>query len=191
MNSDKLAALVLKDIPAGNIPTITSRGVFPLSRMVDSIAESGDGAFVEIGTNLGNSARFIAGVLNKLGKNTTLHTFDPNPPDIKVDGVEFHNGLSPIDTVRFLSTSQPLAFLFIDGCHRPASTMADYCSHLEYMTKDTIVVLDDVRVGDRQWGSWATVEYITKTQGRATLEAYPSDHRLNNECAWCRIDNPV
>jgi predicted O-methyltransferase YrrM len=136
----------------------------------------GGGIILEIGTNKGGSSIFTALALLSMKKEFIIHTFDPNDPGTQFKNlldtlslhgiIKYHRGLSPKDTVAMLrETGIKIDMLIIDGSHDPDDTIRDFNKHREFLSKGSVVVVDDVRTRDNKWGAWKLVNSLKGEDG--------------------------
>jgi predicted O-methyltransferase YrrM len=138
-----------------------SSGAF-LHRLV---ARLGPRSAVEMGTAVGISGAYIASALQPGGRLVTLdilpvaletagETFRAAGVDDRVEMVEgpFGETLEPT-----LKRVAPVDFLFVDGHHEEAATIAYLDLALPHLAESALVIFDDIDFSPGMERAWATV----------------------------------
>lgn len=123
---------------------------------------------LELGTNVGISASFIAAALKQNGQGGRLVTMESSPYRIKLArDIHTNQGLDNIDYVQGLFTETltdtlaalpPVDLAFIDGHHLYQPTL-DYFGQIHGASSDDAVfVFDDIRWSDGMARAWAALQ---------------------------------
>jgi predicted O-methyltransferase YrrM len=115
--------------------------------------------FLELGTSLGVSSAYIGNSTENIKGNTI--DFNPNAVDIskslfarmKWSNIEFHCGRFEVVLPTIL-TEKNIDFCFIDGDHQYASTIHYVMQIKEYLSENSVIILDDIRWSEGMYRAW-------------------------------------
>lgn len=162
--------------------------------------ETGARNIIELGTNLGISTAYMALGLKAAGGNGRVTTFDASADrlaiarkfhqDIGLDNIDYVQGYFQERLPQFLADSPPVDFVFIDGHHLYASTLA-YVSIIEQCAApDVTFIIDDIRWSGDMFKAWKQLTRDKNMSFSADLYSLGVLARVQDGAA-ARVNIPV
>jgi predicted O-methyltransferase YrrM len=136
------------------------------------VREFGSSRAVELGTNVGISAAYIAAALRENGDGGTLTTLEGSPyrmrvardlhTHLRLDNVRYCGGNFDDTLANILADIGPLDFAFIDGNHNREPTLNHFRQICEHASEDAVLVFDDIRFSEGMKSAWNVIRQDAK-----------------------------
>lgn len=161
IKKEKKEVSIIKEICAASIPYRKARFLFKIIR------EFKPKICLELGTGLGISSSYIGAAL-KINKYGKLLTIEGSPArahfsKIVLKKLLLNNVLVEVGWFkevldRILDDLKKIDFIFLDGNHEMNSTLYYFNKFLPYLSKDSIIVLDDIRWSKGMKKAWKIIK---------------------------------
>ena len=118
---------------------------------------------IELGTCLGISGAYHASaqMLNESGSLTTLEgaqslasLAEKNLPQLGSDNTRVVSGRFQDNSDKVLTENKPIDYVFIDGHHDEQATIAYFEKFMPYLSKNSMLVFDDISWSDGMRHAW-------------------------------------
>ncbi len=123
---------------------------------------------IELGTNVGISAAYIAAALKENGDGGRIITLDSSQyrqalarslhASLGLDNVTYVQGLFSDTLKQTLAENPPCDLAFIDGHHQYEPTLEYYNQVLEHCSDHAVLVFDDIRWSDGMKKAWRHIQ---------------------------------
>ncbi len=123
---------------------------------------------IELGTNVGISAAYIAAALKENGDGGRIITLDSSQyrqalarslhASLGLDNVTYVQGLFSDTLKQTLAENPPCDLVFIDGHHQYEPTLKYYNQVLEHCSDHAVLVFDDIRWSDGMKKAWRHIQ---------------------------------
>jgi predicted O-methyltransferase YrrM len=147
--------------------TRSSKGPRPASLLYLLTEALGPERVLELGTNLGISAAYVASALAASGSRGRMMTLEASPyrlrqarslhRELGLENVEHREGLFEDTLSAALTGLQAVDLAFLDGNHRYEPTLRYFERVAEKAGDGAVVVLDDIRLSDGMRHAWQDI----------------------------------
>ncbi|NET38254.1 MAG: class I SAM-dependent methyltransferase [Cyanothece sp. SIO1E1] len=122
---------------------------------------------IELGTNIGISASYLAAALQMQGHGKLI-TFEVSPyrqrlaqdlhQTLGLSNVQYALGLFEDTLQPTLNTLEPVDFAFIDGHHQYRSTLDYFNLVMDCAQNNSVFIFDDIRWSSGMWRAWNQIK---------------------------------
>ena len=158
---------VNRDTTVGETCRIASKPYFWSLLLFKLIREFKPSNSIELGTCLGISGAYQAAAqkLNKSGRLITLEgakslasLAEKNFQQLGLDNAYVVSGRFQDNLDRVLTENKPVDYAFIDGHHDEKATISYFEKFMPYLSKNSIIVFDDISWSDGMRHAWKKIE---------------------------------
>ncbi len=145
-----------------------SKDVAPASLLFLLVEEFQPRRVLELGTNVGISAGYLAVALNRTEAGGTLYTLDASPYRLSMartlhaalglGNVRYREGLFEETLEPTLREMENVDMAFVDGHHRLEPTLRYFDLICPHLTPSGIVVFDDIRLSSEMRQAWRHIQ---------------------------------
>lgn len=131
---------------------------------------------VELGSSVGLSLAYLAAACS----TSEVHGFEGDPTlanvaediakSLKLNNVSLHVGLFEETLEHALKKIGPVDLVYLDGDHREDATVTNYYKLREHMTKDSVMIVDDIRWSPGMFNAWQRI--IQDDAIRVSIDAF-------------------
>ena len=186
-NETALTSPLLKSIQQGSlrysykgVPTIKNPFDWALYPLL--LWEARPSTIIEVGSNRGGSALWMADLMRSFGARCQIHSIDINPvTDLRIEGVTFHGGnareLERTLLPEFLRNLQRPLLVIEDSDHHSQTTLAVLRFFDEWLFPDEYIIVEDgimtaAGVAERYGGGphSAITQFLRERPGRYEID---------------------
>lgn len=145
-----------------------SKDSVPASLLFLLVEEFRPRRVLELGTNVGISAGYLAVALDRTEDGGTLYTLEASPyrlrmaralhADLGLGNVKYREGLFEETLERTLHEMESVDMAFVDGHHRLEPTLRYFDLICPHLTPSGIVVFDDIRLSSEMHQAWRHIQ---------------------------------
>ena len=158
---------VTKETTVGEMCQAASKPYFWSLLLFKLVREFKPSKSIELGTCLGISGAYQASA-QKLNKNGSLITLEgaqslasfaeKNLQQLGLDNARVVSGRFQDNLDKVLTENKPIDYVFIDGHHDEQATIAYFEKFIPCLSKNSIIVFDDISWSDGMQHAWNTIE---------------------------------